>query len=957
MRGNNPADNHGKGAEKTANGRTVFRFGPYVLDRRAGRMFKHDLRIKLSGQPLEVLALLLEHAGEVVTREDLRQRLWPTDVYVDFERSLNSAVKKLRRALNDDPQSPLYIETLPKKGYRFIGTLELVEAERSLANQPGTTEIVAGPFSGSDLARSSNDADGTSTRKRSRQQGIWIAALSLAAVISASTLAIYRAHPNAQVVPQASPAKNVRIRSSIAVLGFKNLSSGRDADWLSIAIAQMLTTELASGEKVRIIPAETVARAKVDLRLKEKDGYPQETLRALRTDLGSDYIVAGSYVVMGDKQSGQVRLDLRLQETISGETLASVAVSGQQAEIFDLVVRAGREMRTKLGATVPPEGDVDWRTVLPSNPEAARLYSQGLAHLHIFENLAASEALTRSVTIEPNFALGHAALAEAWAALGYDARAVASAQKAQALSNSLPEDERLEIEGRFYELSHDWAGAIGAYRHLWQDFPDDMESGLKLAAAQTSAGKLNDALATLSSLGSAQGPQRDDARIDLAEAAIAARNSDYRQQQALAETAAKKAQRSGARLLLARAQLVRGWALDDQSQLKEAKDAYSLARQIFEEAGDRDGTATALNDLGIVLQKQGDLAGAKAKLEQARALFREVGDNNGYASVLTNLGEVYRAQGAFVQAEDLYQEALRNFRASGRKDSEYATMNNLGAVLYQKGDFQAAKKLFEELLEIRKSTGDKSGGAFAMTNLADALRVQGELERAVPLYRQALTTFREIGDRASTALVQVPLARALIAMQDFPGARHTLQEALKTNQDIGAKGDAALDCVLLAELALEEGNIADVEPLVRENLPELHQEGRTDDEIEAHVLLGRALLAQNKAAAAADALRPALDLAGRGSERLGRFHLILAVALARAARGEIAQARHDLASALSEAREMGCISCQLEARLAMSEIQIKGGERKTGRAQLQTVAKEARERGFALIASRAEAHK
>jgi DNA-binding winged helix-turn-helix (wHTH) protein/tetratricopeptide (TPR) repeat protein/TolB-like protein len=952
MSGNNQADKHQESAGTTGKGQ-LFHFGPYELDPSSGRIFKHHLRIKLSGQPVEVLALLLEHAGEVVTREELRQRLWPTDVYVDFERSLNSAVKKLRRALNDDPQEPLYIETLPKKGYRFIGTLEPA-GELPFVNQPETTETAAELFPGSDLVGSPGDADGASSQKRVPRQWIWMSALSLAVVIVASTL-VYRTHPNAQAVPQAAPAKNVKVRSSIAVLGFKNLSSGRDADWLSTAITQMLTTELASGEKVRIIPEETVARAKVDLRLKEKDGYPQETLRALRTDLGSDYIVAGSYVAMGDKQSGQVRLDLRLQETISGETLASIAVSGKQAEIFDLVVRAGREMRAKLGATVPPEGDVDWRTVLPSNPEAARLYSEGLAHLRIFENLTASEKLARSVTIEPNFALGHAALAEAWAALGYGARAVSSAQKAQALSNSLPEDERLEIEGRYYELSHDWTGAIGAYRHLWQDFPDDVESGLKLAAAQTSAGNLNDALATLSSLRSTQGAQRDDARIDLAEAEVAARNADYRRQQNLAEAAAKKAQSSGARLLLARAQLVRGWALDDQSQLKEAKEAYSLARQIFEEAGDRDGTATALNDLGIVLQKQGDLAGAKAKLEQARALFREVGDNNGHASVLTNLGEVYRAQGEFTQAEDLYHEALRNFRASGRKDSEYATMNNLGAVLYQKGDFQGAKKLFEELLEVRKAAGDKNGAAFAMTNLADALSVQGELGRAVPLYRQGLTTFREIGDRASAAAVQVPLARALIAMQDFAGARRTLQEALNTNQEIGAKGDAALDRILLAELALEEGRTAEVEPLVRENLPEFHQEGRADDEIEAHVLLARAFLAQGKPAAAAEALRPALELAGKGSERLGRFHLILVAARARSARGDVALARHDLASALTEAREMGCMSCQLEARLALSETQIKDGEGEKGRAQLQAVAKEARDRGFTLIASRAAA--
>jgi hypothetical protein len=212
----------------------------------------------------------------------------------------------------------------------------------------------------------------------------------------------------------------------------------------------MLSTELAGGDKTRIIPEEIVARTKQDLGLKENDSYARDTLRNLRARLGSDYVIAGSYMAVGDKNSGLVRMDLRLQETISGETLTSIAVSGRQSEIFDLVARAGREMRTKLGSTVPPEGDVDWRTVLPSNREAAKLYSEGIAHVRVSENLPATDLLQESLSIEPGFALGHAALADAWAALGYDSRALASAQKALSLSNGLPEDERMEIQGRYY---------------------------------------------------------------------------------------------------------------------------------------------------------------------------------------------------------------------------------------------------------------------------------------------------------------------------------------------------------------------------------------------------------------------------------------------------------------------------------------------------------------------------
>ncbi len=900
----------------------LVRFGPYQIDRHTGEVRKHHLRIRLSGQPFEVLNLLLERPGEVVTREEIRQRLWAGNIFVDFERSLNSAVKKLRRALNDSPDNPRYIETLPRKGYRFIGTIEpeparttepTAEQESSGAAAP----LISHGLPGDLLAHAAHAVSSVPDGELSSNRRTWIVALGIAALIAVSTFVVYRANRKMQLAPVVAPSKNVNSRSSIAVLGFKNLSSGRGDDWLSTAITQMLSTELASGEKLRIIPEETVARAKFDLALKEKDGYPRDTLRALRTDLGSDYVVAGSYVALGDRNSGQVRIDLRLQETISGETLASIAVSGKQSEIFDLVARAGQEMRTKLGSRVPPEGDVDWRTVLPSNPEAARLYSEGLAHLRVFENLAASEQLRKSVTIEPNFALGHAALAEAWSALGYDARAVASAQKALSLSNSLREDERLEIEGRYYELNHDWAGAIGVYRHLWQDFPDDLESGLRLAAAQTSAGSLNEALATLSSLRSVPASQRDDPRIDLAEASVAARNADYPRQQALAEQAAKKAQSSGARLLLARAQLVKGWALDDQSQLKEAKEAYSTARQIFEEAGDQDGTATALNDLGIVLQKEGDLAGARQKLEQARDHFRQVGDENGFGAVLTNLGEVYRAQGELAQAEDLYREALNIFRKTGRKENEHATMNNLGGVLYQRGDFRGARKVHEDLLEIRKVVGDRNGVALSKANLADVLRVQGELDQAVTLYQQSLATFKELGDRSSTTAAEVSFARALIAMHDFAAARRTLQDALATNQEIGAKGDAALDRVLLAQVALEEGHPEQFDASVRSSIDELKAERRGADEMEARAIGAEALLSQSKTDAAWNAVQNAQAI--RNTDWLAKFHLSVVSAQIEAARGNAPSAKHRLDALEADAIRVGCVSCQVKVRSAAAK--------------------------------------
>src|SRR6267142_1132492 len=109
--------------EATARTRRT-RFGAFEVDLRAGEVYKHGIRLKLQDQPFQVLAVLLEHSGDVVTREELRQKLWPADTFVDFDTGLNSAIKKLRDVLGDSAEEPRYIETLPRRGYRFIAPVE-----------------------------------------------------------------------------------------------------------------------------------------------------------------------------------------------------------------------------------------------------------------------------------------------------------------------------------------------------------------------------------------------------------------------------------------------------------------------------------------------------------------------------------------------------------------------------------------------------------------------------------------------------------------------------------------------------------------------------------------------------------------------------------------------------------------------------------------------------------------
>ena len=134
--------------EKSTSSKTVVRFGPFEADSRAGELRKHGVKLKLVGQPFEVLAMLLERPGQLVTREELRARLWPTDTFVDFDHSLTAAVNKLRDALNDSAEKPNYVETLPRRGYRFISAVGLHDSQNLLGewSSPRIQSLVVLPL-------------------------------------------------------------------------------------------------------------------------------------------------------------------------------------------------------------------------------------------------------------------------------------------------------------------------------------------------------------------------------------------------------------------------------------------------------------------------------------------------------------------------------------------------------------------------------------------------------------------------------------------------------------------------------------------------------------------------------------------------------------------------------------------------------------------------------------------
>jgi tetratricopeptide (TPR) repeat protein len=307
-------------------------------------------------------------------------------------------------------------------------------------------------------------------------------------------------------------------RPAVAVMEFRNLTGQQEVDWLASGLPEMLSSELSAGSGVRIIPGENVVRAKLELGLEEDDEFTDETLQILRRNLGTDYVVTGSYTAVAGGGEGQLRLDLRLQDTLTTDQSAVVTVSGPASEIFDLVANAGGELRDALDLETEAEAKRSFRM---ASAEAARLYSEGLARLRAYDALGASELLEQAAAADPRNPRVHAAWASALAGLGYVEQAQEEAKLAMELSGPLGEEEQLAIRGRYLESTGDWLGATDVYDQLWRSSPDNLEYGLQLASALNASGQPDQALQVTAVLKQLPSAAAKDVRIHFAEATAA----------------------------------------------------------------------------------------------------------------------------------------------------------------------------------------------------------------------------------------------------------------------------------------------------------------------------------------------------------------------------------------------------------------------------------------------------
>jgi TolB-like protein/DNA-binding winged helix-turn-helix (wHTH) protein/Tfp pilus assembly protein PilF len=428
-------------SESSASGR-IFHFGAFEFNAPAGELRKHGLRIKLTGQPISVLVMLLERPGEVVTREDLQARLWPAGTYVDFEHSVNAAVKRLRQALGDSADSPRFVETLARYGYRFIAPLS------------GRTDALA-------EAAGQNQAEEPQSAAPVKKAAKWLRFLASPRVMAGVLLPIVIAsfiiglHERRPTYTGSGPIR------SLAVLPLANLSGDPDEEYFVEGMADSLRQHLEVISALRVISR----TSSIYYRGSNK------TLPEIARRLNADAVLEGSVLRSGKR----VRIDVELIQTATDTHMWSGSYDRDLKDIFALQAEVTQKIAEEIRATLSPPDRARLARRHTPDPDAYFAYSKGRFVWNRRTEVDLKRAIgyfQQAIDKDPNYALAYDGLADCWLPLGWYAYmapaetfpyAKVAVRKALALDDSLAEAHTsLAFVTLYYDRN--WANAEREFR-------------------------------------------------------------------------------------------------------------------------------------------------------------------------------------------------------------------------------------------------------------------------------------------------------------------------------------------------------------------------------------------------------------------------------------------------------------------------------------------------------------
>ncbi len=422
-----------------------FRFGAYELSLRTKELRKEGVRIKLQEKPFQVLCLLAEKAGETVPREDFRRRLWPADTYVDFDANLNTALAKVRQALEESAENPRFVETVPRLGYRFIAPIESWEAADAAPRQNGsrTAPLAQGSAAPIPVVRRSWKGNAART------------ALLIAVV---SLLSAYLARFVPFSLPRVPAGKPV-----LVVLPFVNLSREPAQDYFSDGLTDELITQIGSlnPQRLGVIARTSAMHYK----------GTQATVEQIARELGVDYVLEGSV----RRSGGEVHITAQLVQARDQTRLWAHSYESTSADLIQVQDDVARNVASALAVELLPASRVAAGQAAIRNPEAYETYLEG----RLYWNQRSKDGLKKAAELfyqalqeDPQSAPAYAGLADTFLAQAdwlmarpgeaYP-KARQAAQKALELDNSLGSAHAV-LANVSWEYDKDWAHAEGEFQ-------------------------------------------------------------------------------------------------------------------------------------------------------------------------------------------------------------------------------------------------------------------------------------------------------------------------------------------------------------------------------------------------------------------------------------------------------------------------------------------------------------
>jgi len=427
---------------------TIYTFGPYRVDFDSYEIQKHGLRLRMQNQPVRILRILIERPGQLVTRQELQEELWPGLPAAETDDGLNSSMKKLREALGDDAGKPLYIETVPRKGYRFIAPVQAEKPAQATAEEgmrAGRGEAAANPVAAHSV--------GALPEARPKKRFLLV---SLAAVVAASIVA-------GVVIPKyLRRAEAATAIHSIAVLPFENLSGDASQDYFAEGLTDALTTDLAQLGTIKVISRASASHYKTN----------RPPLRQIREDLGVDAVVEGTLA----RSSDIVRVNARLIGAGDDRNLWAQSFVRDTGDILSLQDDLAQSVADRIQATISPEMRVRFNEAHTVNVAAYEAYLSGMHDLNYHrtnnELRKSLEEFDQATALDANLAAAFAGKAITYNLLGdYDAmrgteagpKAKAAAHRALALDPSLA-SAHAALAFALWKYDWDWNEAEAEFR-------------------------------------------------------------------------------------------------------------------------------------------------------------------------------------------------------------------------------------------------------------------------------------------------------------------------------------------------------------------------------------------------------------------------------------------------------------------------------------------------------------